>query len=145
MSTFDHLLEKQTQINLQLRAAVVDWLFEVGSKLRIDDKYVIFQAVSLMDRFYEQQSESMPANDLQLTAVTALFISSKNLEVEPLRLQTCVQELCFDKYEALDFIEKETQIRLSTEYQNDIPLMIDFMLLFMRLLRNELQSSIDCM
>jgi hypothetical protein len=36
-----------------LRASVVDWLFEVGTKLRLEDKGVIFQAINLMDRFYE--------------------------------------------------------------------------------------------
>lgn len=39
-----------------------------------------------MDRFYEASDEDFPTKDLQLTAVTCLFIASKNLEVEPLDL-----------------------------------------------------------
>ena len=50
----------------------------------------------------------MPAKDLQLTAVTALFIASKNLEVDPLELRVCVQTMCFNKYAKSAFIEKET-------------------------------------
>lgn len=69
-----------------MRASVVDWLFEVGTKLQIEDKGVIFQAINLMDRYYDKQPKSMPTKDLQLTAVTALFIASKNLEVDPLDL-----------------------------------------------------------
>ena len=72
-----------------MRASVVDWLFEVGTKMGISDKSVIFQAIGLMDRFYEAQTESLPNKDLQLTAVTALFIASKNLEVDPMDLDVC--------------------------------------------------------
>jgi hypothetical protein len=43
---------------------VIDWLFEVGTKLRIEDKSVLFQAVNLMDRFYSYQTENMPVKDL---------------------------------------------------------------------------------
>ncbi len=52
---------------------------EVYCKLRIDDLTVIFQAVNLMDRFYDYFLIELPIKDLQLTAVTALFIASKNL------------------------------------------------------------------
>lgn len=51
-----------------------------------------------MDRYYDKQTISMPVKDLQLSAVSALFIASKNLEVDPLDLQTCAKTLCFSKY-----------------------------------------------
>ena len=51
-----------------------------------------------MDRFYDKAKESLPVKDLQLTAVTSLFIASKNLEVDPLDLNTCCKTLCFNKY-----------------------------------------------
>ena len=57
-----------------------------------------------MDRFYERQTFSLPKKDLQLTAVTALFIASKNLEVDPLHLDVCVKELCFNKYSKTEFL-----------------------------------------
>jgi hypothetical protein len=91
-------MSKQTLITRHLRASVIDWLFEVGTKLGIDDKSVIFQCVNLMDRFYESQITQLPQSDLQLTAVTALFVASKNLEVDPLDLKTCCVTLCFNKF-----------------------------------------------
>jgi hypothetical protein len=39
---FNALMTNQPHITRQLRAAVVDWLFEVGSKLDIEDKTVLF-------------------------------------------------------------------------------------------------------
>jgi hypothetical protein len=57
-----------------------------------------------MDRFYDRQQSNMPTKDLQLTAVTSLFIASKNLEVDPLDLQTCCKTLCFNKYSKAQFL-----------------------------------------
>lgn len=51
-SQFNALMTNQIKITRQLRAAVIDWLFEVATKINIEDKQVLFQAVSLMDRFY---------------------------------------------------------------------------------------------
>jgi hypothetical protein len=53
-SQFSALLSNQEEITRHLRASVIDWLFEVGTKLNIEDKSVIFQAFSLMDRFYDK-------------------------------------------------------------------------------------------
>lgn len=123
------------KITRQLRAAVIDWLFEVGMKINVDDKQVLFQAVSLMDRFYQAQNTSLPSQDLQLTAVTSLFIASKNLEVDPLDLKTCVQTLCFNKYSKKHFLEKESAIRTACEYENEAPCTLDFILLYSRLIK----------
>jgi len=61
---FNSLLTNQVKITRQLRAAVIDWLFEVGNKINIDDKQVLFQAVNLMDRYYTAQTQSLPTKDL---------------------------------------------------------------------------------
>jgi hypothetical protein len=39
-------------------------LFEVGSKLNIEDKSVLFSAVNLMDRFYDRTRMPVPSADL---------------------------------------------------------------------------------
>jgi hypothetical protein len=39
---FNSLMSNQVEITRHLRASVVDWLFEVGTKLAIEDKGVIF-------------------------------------------------------------------------------------------------------
>lgn len=39
---FTNLLGGQAEITRHLRASVIDWLFEVGTKLNIEDKSVIF-------------------------------------------------------------------------------------------------------
>ena len=95
---------------------MIDWIFEVGGKLGIKDKSVIYLALSLMDRFYEAQDEELPTKDLQLTAVTSLFIASKNTDVDPIDLQTCCKTLCFNKYSKSQFLNKEAAIRKAIDF-----------------------------
>ena len=96
-----------------------------------------------MDRFYDCQKESLAAKDLQLTAVTSLFIASKNLEVDPLDLRTCVKTLCFNKYSKRQFLAKESDIRKCTQYENESPSTLDFLMFYLRMLKKVIQSCFD--
>ena len=96
-----------------------------------------------MDRFYQAQNESLPSNDLQLTAVTSLFIASKNLEVDPLDLKTCVQSLCFKKYSRQQFLKKEAEVRHACDYENEAPCTLDFILLYQRLIKLQMQDQMQ--
>ena len=144
-SQFDSLLSRQKYIPRQLRAQIIDWLFEVGSKMNIEDRTVIYQAINLMDRYYEALPHSQPSNDLQLTAVTSLFIASKNLEVDPLDLKTCTRHLCYHKYSKADFLRREAQIRLAINYEVEAPTGLDFIMLYVRMIKMEFQQVTDCL
>ena len=67
--------------------------------------------------------------------MTALFIASKNLEVDPIDLKTCIKTLCFNKYSKTHFLEKEGQIRKATQYENEAPTILCFIMMLMRLLK----------
>ena len=118
-------------------------MFEVGTKFNMEDKTVLFQAINLMDRFYTNSSEQHPCKDLQLTAVSALFLASKNLEVDPLDLSTCVKTLCFNKYSRQQFLAKEAAIQRLTGYENEAPSVLDFVMFYVRLLKLKVQQSLN--
>ena len=80
-----------------------------------------------------------------MTAVTALFISSKNLEVDPLDLQTCAKTLCFNKYSKGSFLRKESEIRKATAYENEAPTILDFLMFFLRCVKMMVQKTIESM
>ena len=124
-------------ITNKLRASVIDWLFEVGKKLKIEDNNVIFQAVSIMDRFYNNEEISLPTKDLQLTAVASFFIASKNLEVQPVDLKTCMQKLCYNKYSKNQFLKKESDIRKIINYENEAPTLLEFAMLYIKMIKHE--------
>lgn len=94
-----------------------------------------------MDRYYAKAADDLPAKDLQLTAVTALFIASKNLEVDPLDLQTCCKTLCFSKYAKSAFLKKETEIRRAALYENECPSALDFLMFYIRCVKKYIQQD----
>ena len=114
---------------------MIDWLFEVVTIMKIHDRTVIFQCINLMDQYYEQCDDKKSEKDLQLTAVTALFMATKNLEVEPLDMRTCVKTICYNKYSKQDFLEKEKEIRKAVNYENEASTCLDFILLYMKLVK----------
>lgn len=128
-------LANQVRITRELRAYVIEWLFECGEKILILDKTILFQAVNLMDRWYQTRTNDAATRDLQLTAVTALFIASKNIEVEPIDMRMCMKTLCFNKYSRENFLKKEAGIRRACGYENEAPSCVDFVTVYVRLLQ----------
>ena len=107
--------------------------------MNINDRTVVYQAINLMDQYYEKCDDKKTDKDLQLTAVTALFMATKNLEVEPLDMRTCVKEICYNKYSKQDFLIKEKEIRRATDYENEAPTCLDFILLYIRFIKMKVQ------
>lgn len=97
-----------------------------------------------MDRYYEVQQVSLPLRDLQLTAVTSLFTASKNIDIEPLTLNTCAKTLCFNKYPKHAFLRKERDLRLATKYEIEAPTVLEILMFYIRLVKYECTSSGEC-
>jgi hypothetical protein len=81
-----------------MRAAVINWLFGVANNICLQDLNTLHQAVALIDIYYEKELADLPPQDLQLTTVTAFFIQSKSIEVEPIDLGQCRKQLCHRKF-----------------------------------------------
>jgi len=88
----------QPTIGRHLRLKVIDWLFEIMTKFKITERAVMFQAMSMMDKFYAHSKTNMPLQDLQLTAVTCFFTSAKNIMINPFNLQTVLESMCYNKF-----------------------------------------------
>lgn len=57
--------------------------------VKMDDKSIVYQAVSMMDRFFAKNYGSIAQFDTEskLTSFVSLFMASKNSEVEPLNMK----------------------------------------------------------
>lgn len=114
-------------------------MFEVAHKLAMPDPdSVTFAAVTSLDQFYMLPKNLAPhqaSKDLQLTAVTCIFIQSKCVEVEPLDLKTCCKTLCHNKFSRQQFLDREQKIRHATMYENDLPHIFDFVLFYIRMIK----------
>lgn len=144
LNRFDDLLTKQTDIGRLGRASIVDRLFQVAQNIKIDDKSVVFQAVSLLDRYYDQKSLTVkPSSDCLLTGYTTLFIASKNSEVEPLSLSDIKNHFLQKNYERSQILQKELDIRQATNYENEVSTLFDFVMLYMKIWKMGCQYKIS--
>jgi cyclin B len=74
-------LDQMAEINVKMRAILVDWLIEVHMKFKLQAD-TLFLCVNLLDRYLVQKPET-PRSRLQLIGVTCLFVASKYEEVSP--------------------------------------------------------------
>lgn len=99
---------------------MVDLLFEIAQVLQIADKTIVFQAVSILDRYYASLSPSQPPKPYQdcfLTGYTAFFIALKNSECyNYLRLSDVVSTLLCNHFSRQEILQKEFDIRKSVNY-----------------------------
>jgi hypothetical protein len=59
--------------------------------------------------------------------------------VDPIDLQTCCKTLCFNKYAKQQFLNKEADIRRATLYENESPTVLDFVMFYLRMVKNQVQ------
>ena len=74
--------------------------------MKIEDKSIVYQSVSLFDRFYSKNKEIIfTFKDGLLTGFTSLFIASKSQEVEPISLSD-IKNHFMNKNVFLDTVER---------------------------------------
>ena len=134
MNRFDGLMKRQKHIGRNGRAQMIDRLFLVATNVKIEDKQIVYQAASYMDRFYN--SSRVPEHsqdDFCLTAYVGLFLASKNSEVEPLSLRDIRDHFLKGSFGRKEIIEREYQIRRICKYENEVSLLFDFMMTFVKI------------
>ncbi len=86
-----------------MRAILVDWLFGVQYKFKLEDT-TLFLAINYLDRYLELRE--VKRSELQLIGATALFLASKYEEVSPPEVKDFV--FMTDKaYTQADFLTAE--------------------------------------
>ena len=73
-------MEKQPDINNNMRSILVDWLIEVSEEFSLDNR-TLHLAVAYIDRFLSIMS--VQRSKLQLVGTTSLFIAAKFEEIYP--------------------------------------------------------------
>jgi len=53
--------------------------------------------------------------------------------------------LCFNKYAKGQFLKKEAEIRKATNYENEAPTVLDFVMFYLRMVKYHVQQTIDCL
>jgi hypothetical protein len=64
---------------------MVEWMREVLKVFKSPDE-TFYQAVTIMDRYFDQKRTSLHLEELHEVGIASIFIASKNTELEPLTL-----------------------------------------------------------
>lgn len=95
-----------------------------------------------MDRYYQTLDHPKTFSDCALTAFTSLFLATKNCEVEPLCLGDIKNHFLNKAYSRQQILEKEMKIRHSTEWENEVPTLFEYVMLFSKLMKMGCQKQV---
>ncbi|CAK73351.1 unnamed protein product (macronuclear) [Paramecium tetraurelia] len=97
----------QSQINLKMRNVLINWLFEVHHKLKLQLETLLL-TIWLLDKFIE--TNLVQKNRFQLFGIACLFIASKYQEVYGVPKSGQLSKLCDEIYSKEDILKAEGQI-----------------------------------
>ena len=67
---------QNSQLNKNMRAILVDWLFEVADEYKLK-RDTVYEAVHILDRVFMTRCDIVQKQNLQGLAITALHIAAK--------------------------------------------------------------------
>jgi hypothetical protein len=71
---------------------MLDWMVEVTTSYKFTNK-TYFDGISLMDRYFESEKESIAPARLHVIGVQCMLIASKMNEVYPLKIKTVYEKI----------------------------------------------------
>lgn len=110
-------LPESTDITLEMRAILLDWLVAVYKELEYSTETWCL-AVNVMDRYLSIQP--LDKECLQLVGLTALMIAAKQEEIQPPSLSVLVS-LCANSYEIKHFLMMEAIILYALGFELMVP------------------------
>lgn len=129
-------LEKQTEINRNMRSILVDWMVEVQESFELNHE-TLYLAVKLVDMFL---SKIMVKRDkLQLLGTTAMYLAAKYDE----RCPPVIDDFCYicdDAYPQKDVIKMEMQILKTLDFDIGVPLSYRFLRRYARCTKLDMET-----
>jgi len=115
-------LERQTELNAQMRGILVDWLVDVAVNYKLGSR-TLFLAVRLLDQYLELRLVSR--KHLQLLGITAMLVASKFEEILPPSVQDFVY-ITADAYTKDELIRMEIELLSALEFRVSTPTAAQF-------------------
>ena len=118
------------KITPALRARMIDWMIEVLTNFKCDDQ-TFFLAVSLIDRYFKNKTETREIGDLHIIGVTTMFIASKYEDIYPLKMKMVFEKIAHRKLSIEDIKTLELDILKSINYKIPAPTVLDFLRVYL--------------
>ena len=110
-------MSKQPEINLKMRAILIDWLVDVHLKFKLT-KETLYITVNIIDKYLSKVQ--IQRNKLQLVGITAMFIACKYEEIYPPELKDHVY-ITDQTYSKEDIINMELDILAKLNFDITFP------------------------
>ena len=110
-------MSKQPEINLKMRAILIDWLVDVHLKFKLT-KETLYITVNIIDKYLSKVQ--IQRNRLQLVGITAMFIACKYEEIYPPELKDHVY-ITDQTYSKEDIISMELDILAKLNFDITFP------------------------
>lgn len=122
------------------RKQMVAWMSEVMEIFKCPVE-TFFLAVQIMDRYLEESKVSFKLDELHEIGITAMFISSKYQEVEPLTLDLMIAKVAHGKVTETQLLKREKQILNTLKFKLSKPTVYDFIESFTELFSSRFESD----
>lgn len=119
------------KITPALRSRMVDWMIEVLTNFKCDDQ-TFFLAVSILDRYFKNKSETREISDLHIIGVTCMFISSKYEDIYPLKMKMVFEKIAHKKLPIEKIKGLEMEILKVINYRIPAPTSYDFLKVYLK-------------
>ena len=115
-------MERQPDINDQMRAILIDWLIEVHLRFHLKDQ-TLYITINIIDKYLSYQT--IQRSKLQLLGITSLFIACKSQEIYFPPIKDFI-DITDKAYEKNELIEMEYSILKVLNFNILFPTQIEF-------------------
>jgi hypothetical protein len=95
-----------------------------------------------MDRFYHSHTKLKMQADCLFTAFVALFVATKNCEVDPLSLGDIQNHFLKRNYSTKQILQKELEIRTCINMEIEVPTLFEIVMIYSKLWKIGCQKQI---
>lgn len=132
-------MDKQTEINMKMRAILIDWLVDVHLKFKLTPE-TLYITVNLIDKYLSLST--IPRVKLQLLGITCLFISCKYEEIYPPELKDHVY-ITDQTYSKEEIIKMEDDILRKLNFELTFPTSLRYLEIFTEIMKEKENSKED--
>ena len=100
-------------------------MVEVLTTFKMSEQ-TFFVSVSLLDRFFKLVNKSIPASELHLTGMTAMFLASKYEDITPLMMRTIINKIGHGKFCVSQVTTRELDILRTLNFRVGAPTILEF-------------------
>lgn len=118
------------KITEKMRSKMVDWMIEVLFNYKTNEN-TFFLAVEILDGYLtNNNSKVILPSDLHLIGCTCMFLSSKVIDIRPIKLKTVHEKIAHEKIQTHEIKAQEQEILKVLKFNVNLPTILEYSSIF---------------